>query len=187
MPTAQQPIAASRSQNGFTLMEILMALAAMAILAGIAIPSFQDGIEAANAQQVRSALLTTLQRAATRATVTGTRAVICPSSNGSQCLDDPSWNDGWIAFLDTDGDREHAEDERILSLQEALPGHVALRSSTGRTRIVYQSSGSNAGSNVSFTLCDGRGPTKATALVLSNRGNLHDAAPDSARVAATCR
>ncbi|MCB1566207.1 MAG: prepilin-type N-terminal cleavage/methylation domain-containing protein, partial [Xanthomonadales bacterium] len=74
MPTAQQPIAASRSQTGFTLMEILMALAAMAVLAGIAIPSFQDGIEAANAQQVRSALLTTLQRAATRATVTGTRA-----------------------------------------------------------------------------------------------------------------
>src|SRR5690606_7008657 len=69
---------------GFTLMELLMALAALAILLGIALPSFRSGIDAANAESVRSALLTTLQRAATRATVTGTRAVICPSADGTQ-------------------------------------------------------------------------------------------------------
>ena len=175
-----------RQNDGFTLTELMMALAGLAILAGIALPSFRSGIDAANAQSVRSALLTTLQRAATRATVTGSHVVICPSSDGMNCLDDPSWNAGWIAFLDRDGNREHAEDERILSHQPRLPERTSLRSSSGRTRIVLQSSGSNAGSNVSFTLCDGRGPAKATALVLSNRGHLHDAEPKADRVAATC-
>jgi len=175
------------NQHGFTLMELMMVVAALAVLIGIAVPSFRSGIDAANAQSVRSALLTTLQRAATRATITGTRAVICPSADGQTCHDDPSWNPGWIAFLDRDGDREHGADERIISRQEQLPDRTWLRSSVGRTRIVFQTSGSNAGSNVSFTLCDGRGPARATALVLSNRGYLHDAEPQADRVVATCR
>jgi type IV fimbrial biogenesis protein FimT len=63
---------------------------------------------------------------------------------------------------------------------------VRLRSSAGRTRVTFQGNGGNAGSNLTFTLCDGRGPAKARALVLSNSGRLRDAPADADAAAATC-
>ena len=44
----------------------------------------------------------------------------------------------------------------------------------------------NAGSNVTFTLCDGRGASHARTLVLSNAGRLRHGVPSAAGIAATC-
>ena len=52
-----------------------------------------------------------------------------------------------------------------------------LRSTAGRTRLVFQPNGGNAGSNVTFTLCDGRGAATATTLVLANDGRLRAGTP----------
>ena len=61
-----------------------------------------------------------------------------------------------------------------------------MRSTVGRTKIVIQPSGGNAGSNVTYTLCDGRGAAMAESLVLSNRGFLHAGFPTATAIAATC-
>jgi multidrug efflux system membrane fusion protein len=65
-------------------------------------------------------------------------------------------------------------------------GQVRLRSTTGRTRVVYQGNGGNAGSNLTFTLCDGRGPAQARSLVISNAGRVRDAPAMAEAAAATC-
>ena len=62
----------------------------------------------------------------------------------------------------------------------SLPWPLHLRSSTGRTRLVFQPNGGNAGSHVTFTLCDGRGIEKATTLVLANDGRLRQGKPTEA-------
>jgi type IV fimbrial biogenesis protein FimT len=61
-----------------------------------------------------------------------------------------------------------------------------LHSTIGRTRIVFQGNGGNAGSNVTFTLCDGRGVTHARALILNNLGRLREASASAAEIASTC-
>jgi type IV fimbrial biogenesis protein FimT len=172
--------------RGYTLVELLVALALAAILFGIAIPAASGALESTRAATVESNLLASLTRALQRAAVTGTRSVLCPSRDGARCSDGPDWSGGWIAFLDRDGDRERDLEETLLCAEPALPGRVRLRSSTGRTRIVFQGNGGNAGSNVTFTLCDGRGPTRARSLVLSNTGRLRHGTPSAASVAATC-
>jgi type IV fimbrial biogenesis protein FimT len=63
---------------------------------------------------------------------------------------------------------------------------VHLRSTEGRTRIVFQGNGGSGGSNVSFTLCDGRGPARAQGLVLANFGRLREAVPSPQNLAAAC-
>jgi type IV fimbrial biogenesis protein FimT len=68
----------------------------------------------------------------------------------------------------------------VLRRIAALGGRVHLRSTTGRTRLVFQPNGGNAGSNVTFTLCDGRGPAKAVTLVLANSGRLRTGQPTEA-------
>lgn len=176
----------TRQTHGFTLIEILVAVAAAAILIGIAVPTMGNAFEAARNADARSALLTSVVAAVNRATMTGRRTVLCPSTDGLACLDSSDWSGGWIAFVDTDGDRERGADESLVTHQPALRGLVRLRSSEGRKRIVFQPSGGNAGSNVTFTLCDGRGPAKAQTLVLNNQGGMRYGTPGPDAIARTC-
>jgi type IV fimbrial biogenesis protein FimT len=172
--------------RGFTLLELMLALGVALILFGVAVPAFSNGIEAARAVDARTNLLSSLTLAANRAALNGARAVLCPSADGRRCDDSIDWSRGWIVFLDGDGDRELGAGEAVLGHTSALAGKVRLRSSVGRTRIVFQGNGGNAGSNVSFTLCDGRGASQARALILSNQGRLRETAASAAEIAATC-
>ena len=173
-------------QRGITLIELLIAIGIVAILVGIAMPAFSNAFEASRASSARNALLGSYMAAVSSAASAGSHAVLCPSSDGSTCLGDADWSSGWIVFLDVDGNREHQASESIVAQHGVLSGKVRLRSTVGRTRIVIQGNGGNAGSNVTFTLCDGRGAAKAETLVLSNSGVLHAGVPTAAAIAATC-
>ena len=172
--------------RGFTLIELLIAVTIIAVLFGIALPAVSNTLEAARAIDTRSELLASLTTASQRAALTGQRSVLCPSADGVSCLDNEDWSAGWIVFSDPDADRAHDSGEPLLHQQAALAGKVHLRSTVGRTRIVFQGNGGNAGSNVTFTLCDGRGPARAVSLVISNAGRLRESVPSAAAVAATC-
>ena len=175
-----------RQQSGFTLTELLIALAVFGILLGLALPGYQSSVQATRSTSVRSELVNSIQIAINQSILTGTRAVLCPSVDGTSCASGADWTAGWIGYMDNNGNRERQPDERLVHVQPALPDGVHLTTSAGRTRLVFQASGSNGGSNVRFTICDRRGPAKAQSLVLNNRGRLHAADPDPARVAATC-
>jgi type IV fimbrial biogenesis protein FimT len=174
------------SQRGLTLIELLLALAAGTVLCTVALPSLTGGLEASRGADARADLLQSLATASNHAALSGVRGVLCPSADGRQCLDTPDWSAGWLVFLDDNGSRQHDPGETILKVQAALSGRVRLRSTAGRTRIVFQGNGGNAGSNVTFTLCDGRGPAKARALILSNSGGLRDGVASPDNLAQTC-
>lgn len=175
-----------KAQSGLTLIELMIVVAMSAVLLGLAVPAFSGGLEAARSMDARSSLLSSLQSASGRAAITGVHGVLCPSLDGVACADSPDWSSGWLVFLDPNASRELEGGERILHIQPPLAGKVHLRSTVGRTRIVFQGNGGNAGSNVTFTLCDGRGPARARALIMSNVGNLRDGAASAANLAATC-
>ncbi|HET6603972.1 MAG TPA: GspH/FimT family pseudopilin [Xanthomonadaceae bacterium] len=174
------------AHSGFTLLELMIAVAVVAILFAVAIPALANALEAARAGDARSGLLASLTRAVSRAAITGRHAVLCPSGDALACDAGQDWSGGWIAFLDRNGNREREADETVFFHQGALAGKVRLRSTVGRTRIVIQPSGGNAGSNVTFTLCDGRGPARAQTLVISNRGRIRYGKPSPAAITATC-
>lgn len=175
-----------KKQIGFTLIETMVACALAFILLGIAIPAANAGIEAARSADARSKLLQSLMQAANRAGITGTRAVLCPSTDGLDCDESFNWSNGWIVFMDRNGNREREPDETLINMVQALEGETRLHSTAGRTRIVFQGNAGNAGSNVSFTLCDGRGAGKAKSLIMSNTGNLRDAPATENAALSTC-
>jgi len=174
------------TQRGLTLIELLLAAACLAIVTGLAVSAFSGALEGARAASVRGELLSSLTQAVGRATVSGTRAVLCPSTDGQVCSDGPDWSQGWLVFMDSNASRELEGGEKVLRQVGPLPGHVHLRSTEGRTRIVFQGNGGNGGSNVSFTICDGRGPSRAQGLVIANYGRLREAVPSAENLAATC-
>lgn len=175
-----------KAQAGLTLIELLVVVAVAGMLFGVAVPALSSGLEAARASDARTDLLTSLMAASNHAAITGTRGVLCPSRDGLACDDTADWSFGWIAFLDTNANRDLEGGERVLRVEPALAGRVHLRSTVGRTRIVFQGNGGNAGSNATFTLCDGRGPGKARALIMSNTGGLRDGPASAENLAATC-
>lgn len=174
--------ASLRPAAGFTLLELLIALAILGILFGIAIPSVKNAVARVQAGSARGAITTTLFDAQRHATVLGQEIVICPGQ--TQCVGGADWSQGWLAFIDRNGDRLHGPGEQIVRQEPELPTGVRLRGTTGRPRIVYQPNGGNAGANITFTLCDRRGPSSALALILSNGGRLRSARPTQAAAAA---
>ena len=174
------------AQRGWTLIELMLVLACLAIAGGLAASALSSTLEAARAASARGELVSSLGQAMARASLAGSRAVLCPSSDGQACSSGPDWSQGWLVFMDSNASRELEGGERVLRRQGALPGRVRLRSTEGRTRIVFQGNGGNGGSNVTFTLCDGRGPRRARALVLANFGRLRETTPTAENVAATC-
>lgn len=175
-----------RHHHGYTLIELMLTLAVASILCLTATSVAGSAMNAARSSDATSRLLASLTRARTTAAVYGTDVVLCPSANGRDCDDAYHWEDGWIAFVDANGSGEHDPSQSLLLSEKHLGPRVRLITSSGRTRIRFQPNGSNAGSNATFTLCDGRGAAKATALVMANNGNLRRDTPTAERVAEAC-
>lgn len=166
-----------RKDRGFTLIEALIALTASATLVAVAVPAWTSASAKAHTAAAKVQLATTVVDAVRHSSVTATEVVICPSADGRACATTTRWEGGWLAFADRDGNRRPGPGETRLRRAEPLAGSIRLRSTTGRTRLVFQPHGGNAGSNVTFTLCDGRGSRYASTLVLSNGGNLRQGTP----------
>jgi type IV fimbrial biogenesis protein FimT len=165
--------------SGFTLIEALVALAVVAILLCLAVPALSNASEAVHNGSAQAALGASILGAVHHAAATGAEVVLCPGDAGG-CRSTVDWSRGWVAFADIDGDRQRDQADTLLKQVGALGGDVHLRSTPGRTRLVFQPNGGNAGSNVTFTLCDGRGAEKAVTLVLANSGRLRSGTPSDA-------
>lgn len=166
-----------RRMNGITLIEALIAMTVTAVLLAVAIPAWSHARAAADSIAARMELSSTLLEAVRHSAIAGTEVVVCPHTPAGQCTGQPNWEGGWMAFADLDGNRRHNAHETLLTRVGPLADGVHLRSTSGRTRLVFQPSGGNAGSNVTFTLCDSRGPDSATTLVLANNGKMRAGKP----------
>jgi len=173
-------------QAGVTLIELVCAVAIVATVAAFASRMATGAINASRSSNAVSNLFAALTRARSFAATAGVDVVLCPSVDGTACAAGYHWEGGWIAFTATHAGSDRTSDEPILLRQPALPPKVHLITSSGRTRVRFQPSGGNAGSNVTFTFCDGRGPGAASAYAMANNGALHSAVAEPARVSQAC-
>jgi type IV fimbrial biogenesis protein FimT len=124
--------------RGYTLIEILMALAVLVILTGIAIPSFREMFLA---QAVRTAgfdVFSGLLLARSEAVTRNTTVSVVPSAG--------NWSEGWT-IADADGEVVERQD-RMPRVMITGPGRVtyngAGRVSTGATSFSLTANGGRA-------------------------------------------
>ena len=91
-----------RRQNGFTLVELMVTVAVLAIVAAIAFPSFQGTLRSNRVASANNEVLGLLSLARSEAIRSNRGGGVCGSSDGASC--DGSWSAGMLAFTDTDGD-----------------------------------------------------------------------------------
>jgi type IV fimbrial biogenesis protein FimT len=112
-----------RASRGVTLFETIIAMGIFAILAAIAVPSFQYVTNANRIASEGNGLLGDLQFARAEAIKEGQAVSVCVSSDGQNCLaNDYNWQKGWIVFSDLNASGKFVAGDTLLRVQSQFSG-----------------------------------------------------------------
>ncbi len=163
-------------QNGFTIIELMIAILIASILLTVAVPNFLTLIANNRITSQANELIGGLNLARSEATKRGQRVSICSSTNGTSCATSTDWATGWIVFNDSDGDGVVAGEE-ILRQWEAVTGNSTLTASANF--ITYQGDGSaNISGDINISIPNGSASeTRRVCIALA--GNIWTNRPSS--------
>lgn len=147
----------SETTRGFTLVELMVTLAVLAILTMVAVPSFRDTIRRNRVSAASNALLADLRYARTEAINRGQLVSLCPSSDGSNCTaDGTAWDAGWLVYTYPAGaasaNAAYAAGNILLRAGGARPG-VAINASTVNVVSFGQQGQLRPGTALEFRTC----------------------------------
>jgi len=165
-----------RTQTGFTLYELLITMLIVGVVLSLGIPNMSEFT--ANSRMTSSAndLHASFQLARSEAARAKTNITICPSADpmGAAANCDGTWEQGYIVFLDDDGDLNRAgATETVLRAHGEIADGVTFAIAGDATFFSYASSGLGRG--------DVGGATSITQVVMCDeRGNITAAGGNSA-------
>jgi len=134
--------------HGFTLVELMVSLAILAVLLAIAAPSYRDFVVDSRMKAEADEFLTMLVYARSEAVKRNGMVSTCSSGDGTGCAGSGNWAQGWIVFIDLDGDGAFdSGSDTILRVHGALNEQSSLAGTLTGTL--------NAATDVAF-LPDGR-------------------------------
>ena len=172
-----------RRTSGFTLIELTITTAVLAICAGVALPSLRGFVEHQRTLAAISSLMTHMSLARMTAISRNRRAVLCPSGDGLSCNAGTDWSTGWMLFVDEDGNRRPDTRDEILRMDlEPTSRHLRVVSSTGRQQLRYLPDGRSAGTNLTLSICNKAGDVLGRVIV-NNMGRPRSERP---KVRAAC-
>lgn len=131
--------------SGFTLYELLITLAVIAITLAIGIPSFNKTIQNTRTKTAALELLAAIEQTRSTAVFTNTRSVLAAKTQ---------WHSGWNIFLDADDDGIFDPDEKLITEQESLDAVIIKGNYHVRELISFISTG------------EGRAPGRANTGVI---------------------
>ena len=164
-------------QVGLTLVELLAALAILALLAGIGAPGLNTVLHRTLTQSETSRLLSAIQLARSEAIKRNLPVSLCPStlSSGGPPDCEGVYNGGWVVFANPDRDSSvDPERDTVIGVYAGLPRRYRLTNRTG-TRdiaglITYLPDGT-ARRALTLTVCSPIWPdVAARSIVLSRVG-----------------
>ncbi|VAX06879.1 Type IV fimbrial biogenesis protein FimT [hydrothermal vent metagenome] len=160
-------------QLGFTLIELLTTLSILLILLTVGLPSLQPVMANSKMTAAVNTMATHLNLARSEAVYRGIRTILCPSSDGTTCLNSTEWHQGFILFADNNANRIHEEEEKLLRIYTAVnQQQIHISTTNGRKWVRYQSTGAAPGSNLTMTFCDTRDHADPKALIISSTGRI---------------
>lgn len=133
-------LAVTRTQRGFSLVELMVVLAIAAILTTGALPGMSALIRSLQLKAAAHDLLGAIALARSQAVARGSRMILAPADPGG--ID---WSRGWVVFADRDGDRRPGAGDDIIFVHAALPDGIAIGSTfpnkRGADYIAYNGAG----------------------------------------------
>ena len=93
--------------RGFTLIELMVVVAMVAVVAGVAVPSFQITIARQKLSGTASELMASAMQARSEAIKHNQQTILAP-------LVTTDWSKGWRVYVDTDTDRAYTDGTDLL-------------------------------------------------------------------------
>ena len=178
----------ARVVSGFTLIEMMFAVALLAILIAIAAPGFQNLLAQNRSETSINTLMLSLNLARSEAVKRNQFVTLCKSADGIVCTTSDNWEQGWLVFVDVDKDGawdaaipddvltpliDESEDaEEVVRIEEAFENGFTLTSVTAANWFSYRPDGSGRSSgglvNGTFLLCPESGDEDDANRVVTN-------------------
>jgi len=140
---------------GFTLMELLITIAIMAVFLAVAVPSFYTVIQNNYSNSVNRDFIASLQYARSEAIKRSTSVSVCATSDSSFTACGTNWSLGWIVFADVNGNGVYNAGTDTILRAIALGGkNASITSTPSVNSATYTNTGFSAAntSNVTFTV-----------------------------------
>ena len=118
------------TQNGFSLIELMIAISILGVLMAIAVPSFNDAMLGSKLRSYSNNFLASTYQARGEAIKRNAVVNLCASSNGTSC--GGNWEEGWIV---------QAADGTVIQRQAALSSGLKMTGSEGLHTISFPSTG----------------------------------------------
>lgn len=160
-------------ENGFTLIEMMIAIAVTALLLSLAVPAVDLFVSNSRQTGAINDFVASIHMARSTAVTTNSRVTVCPSSTGLDC-DAASWDQGWIVFADFDSNGSVGGNEAVVASSGPVDG-LSFQSGEFANRMVYRSNGRVASASANgnagqFTVCDDRGAEHAKVMIVDLSG-----------------
>ena len=145
-PIRISPTRRRTAQAGFTVMELLIGIAVLAILTTLAVPAFNQFIQNNRLAGQANEMVAAFQFARSEALKRGLNVRACASDDGASCSG--AWTDGWIVIADPGGD-----DEELLRVWPAPDDGFQITANPSSSYIEFEPTGaSNGGVEQQFSL-----------------------------------
>lgn len=115
-----------RTNTGFTLIELVVTIAIAAIVLTIGVPSFQETINNNRLTSGANEFVTGLNLARSEAIKRSVTVTLCKSADGATCAAGGGYEQGWIVFVDPNGNAAVDGGEQVVRAYGALSGGMTL-------------------------------------------------------------
>ena len=111
-------------ESGFTLIELIVVFALMAIMLMIAVPNFSNFTSRYRLTATSNDFLSGVTLTRNEAIKRGRRVDMVPASG-------TNWTTGWVVFVDKNGNQAVDAGEEVIFRHPAMPGSVTISATTG--------------------------------------------------------
>jgi len=156
-----------KHESAFTLIELMITIAVVAVALTVGVPSFNNVIERNQLTVHINELVSTLHFARSEAVRRNTNVGICHSDDGSSC-GGAGYEDGWIIFTDINNDGDYADtNEELIRVNDGLPNNYTMH--TNSLGLFKYDAKGKAGSG-RIVLCKNNDLTKSRAIFINTSG-----------------